>query len=62
MLEDLQAIDFAIGQRMSLPITQILYVQNYTQNCVVVKRHMRVFILIFMGLETLFSSIPRDTN
>ena len=62
MLEDLQAIDFAIGQRMSLPITQILYVQNYTQNCVIVKRHMCVFILIFMGLQTLFSSIPRDTN
>ena len=40
MLEDLQAINFAIGQGMSLPITQILYVQNYTQNCVIVKRHM----------------------
>lgn len=62
MLENLQAVNFTIGQCMSLPITQTLYVQNYTQNCVIVKRYMCVFILTFMGLETLFSSITCDTK
>lgn len=56
MLENLQAIHFTIGQWMNLPITRILYVQNYTQTCVIVKSYMCAFILIFMCLETLFRS------